>query len=71
MNKDMFVSDQDTHNVAHNHACETYMKHANDVTSVRMWVAQNKHELFYYHDGVELSQRSCKEATFPSILASK
>ena len=71
VNRDMFVSEQDIHNVAHNHARETYIKHAIDITSMRMWVAKNKLEVFYYYDVVELFWRSCKEEAFPSELASK
>lgn len=48
---DIFVSKQDIHNVAHNRAHEMYMKHANDAMSVRTWVEENKHKVFYYQYG--------------------
>ena len=46
INIDMFVSEQDICNVARNHARKAYMKHANDATSVRMGMEENKHEVF-------------------------
>lgn len=51
MTMDMFVSEQNIRNMACNHVHILYIKHENDVTSVRMWVEENKDEVFYYHDG--------------------
>lgn len=65
MNRGMFVSEQDIHNVAHNHASETYIKHAIDITSMRMWVAKNKLEVFYYYDVVELCLEELQGGSIP------
>ena len=67
---DIFANKQEIHNVAHNHAHETYMKHANIATSMRMWVEENKNEVFYYHDGGDAVPEELWGGTFSSLLAS-
>lgn len=64
-NKDMFIGEQNIHNVAHNHTCETYIRHANDDTGVRMWVEENKNDAFYYQDGGLIIQDILRRANIP------
>lgn len=68
VNRDMFVSEQDIRNVARNHARETYMKHGNDATSVRMWVEENKHEVFYYQDGGHAVHEELRGTNIPFTI---
>ncbi len=42
LSRDLFLSEQDIHNLARELAKETYKKHENDAQSVQVWVAKNK-----------------------------
>ena len=50
LTRDLFICDQDIRNVAGRLAVETYKRDNNDAKSVRMWVQQHPHLVFYYKE---------------------
>ena len=44
------------------------MKHANDIMNVRMWVEENKHEVFFYHDGGDAISEGLWEGNIPFTI---
>jgi hypothetical protein len=50
LTRDMFICDQDIRNVAGCLAIETYKRDNNDAKSVRMWVQEHPHLVFYYKE---------------------
>ena len=50
LTRDMFICDQDIRNVDGRLAIETYKRDNNDAKSVRMWVQEHPHLVFYYKE---------------------
>jgi hypothetical protein len=50
LTRDLFICDQDIRNVAGHLAIETYKRDKNDAKSVRMWVQEHPHLVFYYKE---------------------
>jgi hypothetical protein len=50
LSRDLFLSEQDICNLAKKLAKKTYKKHENDAQSVRMWVVENKYNVFFYQE---------------------
>ena len=50
LTRDLFICDQDIRNVAGRLAIETYKRDNNDAKSVRMWVQEHPHLVFYYKE---------------------
>ena len=50
LTRDLFICDQDIRNVAGHLAIETYKCDRNDAKSVRMWVQEHSHLVFYYKE---------------------
>ncbi len=48
LSRDLFLSEQDIHNMAGKLAKKTYKKHENDAQSVCMWLAENRNIFFFY-----------------------
>ena len=48
--RDCFLSMEDIRNICGVRAQELYKKHDSDAESVRMWVRENRHMVFYYQD---------------------
>jgi hypothetical protein len=48
--RDCFLSMEDIRNICGVRAQELYKKHDSDAESVRMWVRENRHMVFYYRD---------------------
>jgi hypothetical protein len=63
LTRDLFICDQDIRNVVGRLAIETYKHDNNDAKSVRMWVQEHPHLVFYYKEfgvyvrGATLPQR--------------
>ena len=50
LTRDLFICDQDIRNIAGRLAIETYKRDNNDAKSVRMWVQEHPHLVFYYKE---------------------
>jgi hypothetical protein len=48
LSRDLFLNEQDIRNMVGKLTKETYKKHENDTQSVRMWVAENINNVFFY-----------------------
>ena len=50
LTRDLFICDQDIRNVPGRLAIETYKRDNNDAKSVRMWMQEHPHLVFYYKE---------------------
>jgi hypothetical protein len=58
LSQNLFLSEKDIWNMVGKLAKETYKKHENDAQSVRMWVIENKDEVFFYQESGLQVERS-------------
>ncbi len=56
LNCDLFLCEQDIHNLTRKLTKETYQKYENDVKYVRMWVQKNKANVFFLQEcGIQVN----------------
>jgi hypothetical protein len=69
LSRDLFLSEQNIHNMAGKLAKEMYKKHENDTQSVHMWVAANRDNIFFNHKtNVEVDDGGYQSCNMPFTI---
>jgi len=68
LSQNLFLSEKDIWNMVGKLAKETYKKHENDAQSVRMWVIENKDEVFFYQESGLQVERSFQGSNMPFTI---
>ena len=68
LTRDLFISEQDIRNVAGRLAKETYKRDNNDAKSVRMWVQEHPHLVFYYKESGLHVRGAITRGNFPFTI---
>ena len=68
VNRDMFLHEREVWNLAIKVTRETYMLDKNDASSVKLWVQENRDNVFYYIETSVLAQGELNGSNMPFTL---